>query len=424
MEIAITPAVCPLFRSLSSSPRAIKLRRARVYSSPGSLCQQAQVMQQWNLRDRKLEEAEISAIIGSCRCYIIPDFAQKVLYEMKTQGIQPEVATLSALLLCYLESGLIDEAEALWGEIMNSAIVPSIRVVSCLVDTYVRTRRFEDFMRILDEAASKDLSFASQLYSAAVTCFGSAGQLEKMESVVKNMVSRGFKVDSVTGNNFLKYYSMYGTLLEMEAAYESLKKSRILIEKEAIKAMALAYISHMKFYDLGEFLKDVGLRRRNTGNLLWNLLLLSFAANFKMKSLQREFLAMIEAGFSPDITTFNIRALAFSRMGLFWDLHLSVEHMAFKGVVPDLVTYGCVVDAYLGRRLGRNLSFVLDKMNVDNSPVILTDPLVFEAFGKGDFHSSSESLLEARSQRKWTYSKLIAIYLRKQYRSNQLFWNY
>lgn len=354
----------------------------------------------------------------------MPDFTQKVLYDMISQGIQPEVATLTSLLFSYMESGLIDEAEALWGEITNSSIVPSIRVVSCLVNAYVRTRRFKEVMKILDVAASRGFSFASQLYFAAVNCFGSAGQLEIMKTVVKDMVSRGFKVDSVTGNDFLTYYSTFGSLEEMEAAYEQLKKSRILIEKEAIRAMAFTYISQRKFYDLGEFLEDVGLGRRNAGNLLWNLRLLSFAANFKMKSLQREFLAMIEAGFSPNITTFNIRALAFSRMGLFWDLHLSVEHMKFKGVVPDLVTYGCVVDAYLDRKLGRNLSFVLDKMNVDSSPVILTDPLVFEAFGKGDFHSSSEPLLEARRQRKWTYSKLIAVYLRKQYRSNQIFWNY
>ncbi|PKA51426.1 Pentatricopeptide repeat-containing protein [Apostasia shenzhenica] len=133
---------------------------------------------------------------------------------------------------------------------------------------------------------------------------------------------------------------------------------------------------------------------------------------------------MVDAGFSPDITTFNIRALAFTRMRLFWDLHLSVDHMKHEGIVPDLVTYGCVVDAYLDRRLGKNLPFVLDKMNKESFPVILTDPLVFEAFGKGDFHSTSEALLEARRQRKWTYSKLVAVYLRKQYRANQIFWNY
>ncbi|KAK9268693.1 hypothetical protein L1049_000453 [Liquidambar formosana] len=143
-----------------------------------------------------------------------------------------------------------------------------------------------------------------------------------------------------------------------------------------------------------------------------------------MKSLQREFLRMLDAGFRPDLTSFNIRALAFSRMSLFWDLHLSLEHMKHEKVTPDLVTYGCVVDAYLDRRLGRNLDFALGKMYMDDHPLVSTDPFVFEVLGKGDFHSSSESLLEFTRQREWTYKELIATYLKKRYRSNQIFWNY
>ncbi|KAK8918435.1 Pentatricopeptide repeat-containing protein [Platanthera zijinensis] len=403
------------FSPPSSSQRAPQSHRACISLSP--MGQKAQVMQLCKLEDRNFEDPDFAAIVSSCRRYRIPDSAQKLCYNLNYQ------ASLSSLLLCFIEKGFINEAQTLWGEMINSSTVPSLDVISCLLDAYVRTGRSAEVLRILDEMASRGFSFAPQLYSAAVTCFGSAGQLEMMEVVVKDMVSRGFKVDSVTGNHFVKYYSVYGSLAAMEAAYERLKKSRILIETEAIRAMALAYVSQRKFYRLGEFLRDVGLHRRNTGNLLWNLLLLSFAANFKMKSLQREFLAMVDAGFSPDLTTFNIRALAFSRMRLFWDLHLSIEHMRFNGVAPDLVTYGCFVDAYLDRRLGRNLSFVLDKMNAESFPEILTDPLVFEAFGKGDFHSSSESFLEAR-RRKWTYSQLIAVYLRKQHRSNQIFWNY
>jgi hypothetical protein len=143
-----------------------------------------------------------------------------------------------------------------------------------------------------------------------------------------------------------------------------------------------------------------------------------------MKTLQREFLNMLEAGFHPDLTTFNIRALAFSRMSLLWDLHLGLEHMKHDKVAPDLVTYGCIVDAYLDRRLVRNLEFALSKMHVDNSPVLSTDPFVFEVFGKGDFHSSSEAFMEFKRQRKWTYRELIKIYLRKQHRSKHIFWNY
>uniref|UniRef100_A0A7C8ZDG6 Pentatricopeptide repeat-containing protein n=2 Tax=Opuntia streptacantha TaxID=393608 RepID=A0A7C8ZDG6_OPUST len=246
-----------------------------------------------------------------------------------------------------------------------------------------------------------------------------------MESTLNEMVSMGFRIDSATANAYVVYYSKHGTLVQMEAAYGRLKRSRILIEEEGIRAMSFAYMKEKKFYKLGEFLRDVGLGRRNVGNLLWNLLLLSYAVNFKMKSLQREFLGMLEAGFRPDLTSFNIRALAFSRMNLFWDLHLSLEHMRHDNVVPDLVTYGCVVDAYLEKRMGRNLDFALKKMvNLDECPSVATDPFVFEVMGKGDFHLASEAFLEFNQRKRWTYRKLIEIYLKRQYRSNQILWNY
>ncbi|KAK1276544.1 Pentatricopeptide repeat-containing protein [Acorus gramineus] len=338
-----------------------------------------------------------------------------------------ESETLSSLMIHFAENGLFSRAQSIWDELINSSCVPSVESVSELIRVYAAKRRFDDILTIIREFDSRgDADSSGETHSVAVSCFGEVGELEMMERVLKEMSLRGFRVDSLTGNAFVKYYSMFGSLTEMETACERLKKSRILVEAGAIRAMALAYIRERKFYRLGEFLRDVGLKRRNVGNLLWNLLLLSYAVNFKMKSLQREFLHMVEAGFSPDLTTFNVRALAFSKMCMFWDLHLSLEHMKHVGVVPDLVTCGCVVDAYLERRLGRNLSFGLEGLDLGRHPVILTDPIVFEAFGKGDFHLCSEAFLEPGRWRmsSWTYSKLIEVYLKRTYRSNQIFWNY
>uniref|UniRef100_A0A5B6YYY9 Pentatricopeptide repeat-containing protein n=1 Tax=Davidia involucrata TaxID=16924 RepID=A0A5B6YYY9_DAVIN len=342
---------------------------------------------------------------------------------MKSEGFLVDNSTLSALMLCYAENAFFPEAQAIWDEILYHSLVPDIEIVSELIDAYGRMGQFDEVTRILNQVSSRDFKLLPEIYALAISCFGKGGKLEMMENTLKEMVSRGFSIDSATGNAFIIYYSVFGSLTEMEAAYGRLKRSRILIEKEGIRAMSFAYIKEKKFYNLGEFLRDVGLGRKNVGNLLWNLQLLSYAANFKMKSLQREFLRMVEAGFQPDLTTFNIRALAFSRMSLFWDLHVSLEHMKHEDVVPDLVTYGCVVDAYLDKRLGRNLYFALSKMNVNDSPLISTDPFVFEVLGKGDFHSSSEALMEFKGKN-WTYKKLIAIYLKKKYRSNQIFWNY
>ncbi|KAI3977872.1 hypothetical protein MKX01_036712 [Papaver californicum] len=353
-----------------------------------------------------------------------PDLAKKLLVEIESEGYVPSCATLSALMLCYADNGLVSHAQAVWEEIINSSFVPSIDVVSDLIDAYGNLGCYDEVFRILRGVTLRNLNLCSQVYSLAISCFGKRGQLEMVEIVMNEMVLDGFRVNAVTGNAIIKYYAEYGSLVEMETAYGRLKRSRILLEREGIRAMASAYVKEKKFYKLGEFLRDVGLGRRNVGNLLWNLLLLSYAGNFKMKSLQREFLSMLEAGFSPDLNTFNIRALAFSRMSLFWDLHLSLEHMKHEKIIPDIVTYGCVVDAFLERKLARNLDFALSKMNLDSSPFVSTDPLVFEVFGKGDFHSSSEALLEFKWKEKWTYRKLVAIYVKKKYRSNQIFWNY
>ncbi|KAI3443463.1 hypothetical protein Pfo_000128 [Paulownia fortunei] len=354
----------------------------------------------------------------------IPLVPENIVAEKKSKRLFPNDSTLSALLLYYAHNGLFSEALGIWDEMLHSSFVPDAEVVSQLIFIYGSMRDFDMVTRILHQMQLKDSELLPDICSLAISCFGKRGQLDCMEIMIKEMVSMGYSVDSVTGNAYVLYYCTFGSLADMEAAYGRLKRSRILIEEEAIRALSFAYIKENKFYALGRFVHDVGLGRRNVGNLLWNLLLLSYAANFKMKSLQREFVRMVEAGFSPDLNTFNIRALAFSRMSLLWDLHLSLEHMKHEAVVPDLVTYGCVIDAYLDRRLGRNLKFALSKLDWNDSVLILTDPLVFEVMGKGDFHLSSELVLEYVKKKDWTYKMLISTYLKKKFRSNQIFWNY
>ncbi|KAF4353883.1 hypothetical protein G4B88_009361 [Cannabis sativa] len=335
-----------------------------------------------------------------------------------------DYSTLYSLMICFAQNGLFPQAEAIWDQLLNSSFLPEIETVSKLFDALSNRGHFDQIARILAQLSSRNLDILPQVYCLAISCFGNGGQLELMENAIEEMVSKGMRVDAATGNAYVRYYSIYGSLTEMEAAYSRLKRSRYSIDKDGIRAVALAYLKQKKLYRLSEFLREVGLGRKDVGNLLWNLLLLSYAANFKMKTLQREFLRMIESGFRPDITTFNIRALAFSRMTMLWDLHLSIQHMKHEMVVPDIVTYGCVVDAYLERRLGRNLDFVLSSMNMNSSPKVLTDPLVFEVLGKGDFHLNSEAFLEFTKHNNWTYRKLITIYKKKQYRKNQIFWNY
>ncbi|EOA12253.1 hypothetical protein CARUB_v10008023mg [Capsella rubella] len=327
-------------------------------------------------------------------------------------------------MLCFAENGFVNRARTIWDEMLNSSLEPDLIFISKLISAYVKVGSLDEVAKIIKDVEARYSKLLPSVYSLAVSCFGENGQFELMDGIIEELDIRGMPLDSATANAIVRHYSSFGTLDKMEHAYGRLRKFGIVIEDEEIRAVLLAYLKLRKFYRLREFLSDVGLCRRNLGNLLWNSVLLSYAADFKMKSLQREFIGMLDAGFSPDLTTFNIRALAFSRMALFWDLHLTLEHMRRLNIVPDLVTFGCVVDAYMDRRLARNLEFVYNRMNLDDSPAVLTDPLAFEVLGKGDFHLSSEAVLEFSPRTKWTYRKLIGVYLKKKLRTWHMQYQY
>ncbi|CAO2169680.1 unnamed protein product [Urochloa humidicola] len=339
----------------------------------------------------------------------------------------PDAHDAAALMVARAEAGDFAEARSIWAQLLHSSAAPCLAAAAPrLLPAYARLGRPDEILLAARELSARDPAAARALYPLAVSCLGAAGDLARMEDAVLDMGLLGLHVGAATGDAFLRAYAAAGTVPQMEAAYRRHKSTGLLISRGAIRAIASAYIARQKYYRLGAFVSDAGLlRRRDAGNLLWNLYLLSFAANFKMKSLQRAFLEMVAAGFRPDLTTFNIRAAAFSKMCMFWDLHLTADHMRRDGVAPDLVTHGCFVDAYLERRLARNLTFAFDKLDGNAEPVVATDGIVFEAFGKGSFQASSEALMEATTgKRRWTYYKLLGVYLRKQHRRNQVFWNY
>ncbi|KAM2039403.1 hypothetical protein ACFX1T_012847 [Malus domestica] len=139
-------------------------------------------------------------IIRSLSRQKLPHVAQELLLEMKSDGLLPSNSTLSALMLFHANNGLFPQAEAVWNEMLYSSFVPSIQM------------------------RARYLSLFSEVYSLAISCFGKGGQLELMEGALKEMMSMGFPVDSATGNAFIRYYSIFGSLTEMETAYDRLKK--------------------------------------------------------------------------------------------------------------------------------------------------------------------------------------------------------
>ncbi|KAG6769419.1 hypothetical protein POTOM_025054 [Populus tomentosa] len=88
-----------------------------------------------------------------------------------------------------------------------------------------------------------------------------------------------------------------------------------------------------------------------------------------------------------------------------------------EDTLKKMVSKGLRVDSATGN------AFVMSKMHLDNSPKLLTDPLVL-CFWEGGFHSSSEAFMEFDRQQKWTHRESSLKYIPGNYtRANIYFGN-
>lgn len=252
-------------------------------------------------------------------------------------------------------------------------------------------------------------------YRTLIRAYAKGGLFSKMQLTLKEMSRHGMYADAATMNAVLLAYAEAGLIKEMEKHYVILTQYTFTAGEKSVKAMVWAYVKDSLFFQLSGFVKRVGLKRRTMGNYLWNALLLSRAANLAMKDLRVAFEDMNDAGFYPDVTTCNIMVLAYSRMKQLRELHGFIITMQNNGIAPDLVTYGAVIDVFIGENLRPNLlEELVEFRNLDIVAEVETDPVVFEVFGKGRFHVACEALagnMECQATDQRTYSELIGFFL-------------
>ncbi|KAH7439281.1 hypothetical protein KP509_04G053500 [Ceratopteris richardii] len=359
--------------------------------------------------------AKFMRILGAAKR---PDISQLLFNEMISMGLQPSLLSYTALIDCYAEAGCLDYAEELVRKMRKDCIIFNAAALNSLMLAYSKLGKLDHMNRLFNNMKRWGCSPDYRTFRWVIVAYAKAGLFRRMELLWREMDNNGWKLDSIMISAIIQSYAANGLVKDMHDSYLRIKEYRLLVNKPTIRAMASAYIRISKFYQVRLLVKDLDLMRKDTGTLLWNLLLLAFAANFQVKNVQRTMLGMEKVGQTCDLTTYNICALCYARMKMFWELHAVLVRMRRAGITPDLVTFGAVVDCYIsGRERFQKMFKELDELGLKECcPEVGTDPLVFEAFGKGDFQTSSETLMQANPQpygRRWTYGLLLSFYLKK-----------
>ncbi|XP_024374179.1 pentatricopeptide repeat-containing protein At3g42630 isoform X2 [Physcomitrium patens] len=372
-----------------------------------------EALEQDGYRPCELHYTKFIRMLGQAR---MPTEARALFIEMCGVGIRPSVVTYTCLLQSYAERGQFEEAELILEDmILSGDAKPNAVTYTGLMHAYGKYRMYDGMWRTFNRMKTGGVPPDEFAYRTLIKAYAQGGLFDRMQLIAKEMSLDGMYADSATLNAVAQAYAEAGLVKEMEKHYEILRKYSFIPNRTTIKAMVWTYVRNSLFFQLSRYVKRVGLKRRTMGNYLWNALLLSRAANFLMDDLRVEFENMKFAGFFPDVTTCNIMAIAYSRMKRFWDLHELIITMQNNGIAPDLVTYGAVIDLFIGADLRpKLLEELVEFRNLDVLAEMGTDPLVFEVFGRGGFLVACETLvrnMEGQDMDQRTYAELIGYYL-------------
>jgi pentatricopeptide repeat protein len=257
--------------------------------------------------------------ISICSHAQMPQEAQKLFDQMTSSGFEPTVATYSSLLQGFAEVGDFVKVNDILVEMRKDGLEPNAITYTGLLYAYGKQGHYSEMANVFNNmktyaASQSDCAPTSVTYSALLQCFAKGGLFARMEKALKEMTAKGLHPDGLAVNSMILGYAEAGLVKDMERAYSLVRPYKVKVRPETIRAVALAYIRKSYFYQLGTFARYHTRRRVSLDKLIENLLLLSHAANFSMRRLAEEYVRLKETGFEGNITSFNIRALAFSKM--------------------------------------------------------------------------------------------------------------
>lgn len=264
-------------------------------------------------------EQDYTGFISICGHARMPEEAQKLFNEMIRLDLRPTVATYSCLLQGCAEVGDFDRANEILAEMKEVGVKPNTITYTGLLYAYGKQGYYGEMAKIFNsmktyEASQPHCAPTTVTYSALIQCFAKGGLFTRMEKALKEMLSKNLDPDAAAVNAMIQAYAEAGLVKDMERAYSLVRPYKVKVWVETVRAVALAYIHRSYFYQLGTFARYHNRRRVTLDKLIENLLLLSHAANFSMRGLADEYVRLKDTGFEGDITSFNIRALAFSKM--------------------------------------------------------------------------------------------------------------
>ncbi|EOA14858.1 hypothetical protein CARUB_v10028179mg [Capsella rubella] len=221
-----------------------------------------------------------------------------LLMEMVTQGVEPNVVTLSGVLRACRKLKSIRHVVEIHGYLLRRHVDGELIVGNSLVDAYASLSKVEYAWKATRLTDRRD----AITYTSLVTRFNELGKYEMALSVIIHMCADGIRMDPVSITGFISASANLGAL-------ETGKHLHCYSEKSGFSSSVSVSNSLLDMYGkcgLLEHAKKVFEEIAIPDVVSWNGVISALASNGCISSALSAFEEMRMKGFEPDSVTFLI----------------------------------------------------------------------------------------------------------------------
>ncbi|KAJ9558988.1 hypothetical protein OSB04_013602 [Centaurea solstitialis] len=368
-----------------------------------------QVFDKWKSKDdSRVSEFNYRRVIRLLVEEGLVENAVLSLKEMKNvPNLQASSEIYDSIIHGFIEKEMLEDALFYVKEMEDLDVKPQILTYNRLIKAYAKNGLYDDMAKCVKRMESNGCFPDHSTYNLLIREFSVAGLIKMMERTYRIVISKKMDLEGSTMVAMLEVYSSFGILEKMEKVYKRVLRLRpkVDLQDDLIRKVAAVYIENCMFSRLDDMGIDLYSKTRNT-DIVWCLRMLAHArllSRTGMASVRHE---MDSKKVRWSVSVANIMLFGYAKMRDFRRLKAVLAEMGARGVKPDIVMIGILWDAH---GLGFEELDSWRKMGFFGNVVeFKTDPLVLDAFGKGEFFTSVEELDHRRSK-VWTYEHLIEL---------------
>ncbi|KAF9943335.1 hypothetical protein BGZ67_000014 [Mortierella alpina] len=299
---------------------------------------------------------------------------QRVFESLLLTDIRPDIYTFNLLMTGYLNMGEIELVNGFYKSLGEYGLVPNAKTYRILMKSHLRQGQADEAIDLfckLKESTQAELQPGTEDYRVLIQVLASDGRMSDALRVLREMTETArVPVTTSIYNVFLTHYAREGQIEKARRILDRIISEKLPLVDGSINPLIRTYLEQKDLEKVGEMTELMNQYGVLPSRTTFNIMIDSTKSSGNLDGAMKLYERMVAEGVEPDVWTFNtlldllVDKLMPSQDNVKWKadstavtkeqiaeyvprIETLLQDMKAKGIKPDVVTYGKLIQQYV-----------------------------------------------------------------------------